>query len=163
MKDIAFIDLEASGLSPRSWPIEVGWCLVGGAPEAILVKPVPDWSLSEWSKEAEALHGVSCDTLVKKGAEPKLVCERLNAALAGRAVYSDAPDWDGFWLYRLFQAAGVKQRFTLSHLGELFRSVPPEKMDAYVSAAEKKTPRKHRAIPDVLHMRTLYELAAGAG
>lgn len=161
MNDIAFIDLEASSLSPRSWPIEVGWCLLGGAPEALLVKPAPSWGMSEWSQEAEALHGVSFATLEARGVEPRAVCEKLNAALAGVNVYSDAPDWDGFWLYRLFQAGGVRQRFSVNDLAELFRSVPRAKMDVFVNTAAERTPRRHRAIPDVLHMRTLYELAAG--
>ena len=158
-KDIAFIDLEASGLSPRSWPIEVGWCQINAVPQAILIRPCEGWSLDDWSPQAEALHGVSHDALLAGGAAAEEVCERLNIALGGKKVYSDAPDWDGFWLYRLFDAARIRQQFTLSELGLLFQSTPPEKMDAYRQEAEQKAPRKHRAIPDVLHMRTLYELA----
>lgn len=157
-KDIAFIDLEASGLSARSWPIEVGWCFLGEKPRALLIKPAKDWSLDDWNPEAEALHGVAYKTLMAKGADLKKVCEELNAALAGRQVYSDAPDWDGFWLYRLFQAAQIRQRFTLKDLGNLFHATPSEKMDAILAEAERRAPRKHRATPDVLHMRTLYEL-----
>jgi hypothetical protein len=163
LKDIAFIDLEASGLSARSWPIEVGWCFVGGAPQARLIRPAEQWSLGDWSKEAEALHGVSHQTLLKEGADPKEVCEALNATLAGKAVYSDAPDWDGFWLYRLFQAAHARQRFALKDLGGLFDYAQSEKMDEIVAKAERIAPRRHRAAPDVLHMRALYELAVSEG
>ncbi len=163
MKDIAFIDLEASGLSARSWPIEVGWCFVAGAPEARLIRPAEQWSLDDWSRDAEALHGVAHKTLLKEGGEPKQVCEALNAALADKTVYSDAPDWDGFWLYRLFQAGQVRQRFALHNLGALFDLTPPEKMDALVAEAERVAPRRHRAAPDVLHMRALYELTASQG
>ncbi|GJL91013.1 hypothetical protein [Hyphococcus sp.] len=158
-KNIAFIDLEASGLSARSWPIEVGWCFASDKPQALLIKPSADWSLDEWSPEAEALHGVSHKKIMAKGADPKLVCEKLNAALAGKEVYSDAPDWDGFWLYRLFQSAKIRQNFKLSELSALFRATPPEKMDAALSEAVRIAPRKHRAAADVVHMRTLFELA----
>lgn len=159
MNNLAFIDLEASGLSARSWPIEVGWCFAGSGPQAMLIKPPEEWSLDEWSTDAEALHGVSHKTILKKGIEPKKVCESLNAALTGKVVYSDAPDWDGFWLYRLFQAAKLRQTFKLSDLSTLFRATPPDIMDAVLLEAAQRAPRKHRAAADVVHMRTLYELA----
>lgn len=160
MKDIAFIDLEASGLSARSWPIEVGWCFANGGVHALLIKPAPEWSLNDWSAQAEALHGISHETLLKDGLEPKEACDRLNAALAGKIIYSDAPDWDGFWLYRLFQAGKKRQRFIVSDLASLLRSVPEDRIGPLVAAAELRAPRRHRAAPDVMHMRMLYELAA---
>jgi hypothetical protein len=161
LKNIAFIDLEASGLSARSWPIEVGWCFADAKPEALLIKPSADWSLDEWSPEAEALHGLSHKKIVAKGLDSKVVCEKLNAALSGRDVYSDAPDWDGFWLYRLFQAAKLRQAFKLSDLNGLFRTTPPAKLNAILHEAAQRAPRKHRAAADVVHMRTIFELAFG--
>ena len=56
----AFYDVEASGLDPRSWPVEVGWALVAGdltvTSGALLVRPEPTWA--HWSAEAERVHGV---------------------------------------------------------------------------------------------------------
>lgn len=160
LKDIAFIDLEASGLSARSWPIEVGWCFAEGAVSAMLIKPAPDWSLADWSPQAQGLHGISPEMLQQDGVSVEDACDRLNAALAGKIIYSDAPDWDGFWLYRLFQAGKKRQRFIVSDLASLLRGVPAEKIGPLVTAAELRAPRRHRAAPDVLHMRMLYELAA---
>jgi len=160
LTDIAFIDLEASGLSARSWPIEAGWCFARGKPQAMLIKPHENWSTDDWDKKAEALHGIAYDHLAKKGEAAKKVCEALNKALTGLTVYSDAPDWDGFWLYRLFDAAKIKQTFKLSDFSLLMASVPPEKLDALIDEAERRAPRRHRAIPDVEHMRALYDLAA---
>ncbi|WP_411818996.1 hypothetical protein ABFZ85_08105 [Hyphococcus formosus] len=160
MEDIAFIDLEASGLSARSWPIEVGWCFQKGKPSAKLIRPANEWSLDDWDVGAEALHGVAYDNLLSKGEALEAVCESLNTALAGKAVYSDAPDWDGFWLYRLFQAARIRQQFILRDLYSLFQSIPDDKMREYIDRVDKEAPRQHRAIPDVLHMRALYSLAA---
>ena len=126
----------------------------------MLIKPAQEWSIDDWSQEAELLHGLSLETLEREGLDPKDACERLNTALAGKIVYSDAPDWDGFWLYRLFQAARKRQRFVVSDLASLLRSVPPDKIGPLVAAAELRAPRRHRAAPDVMHMRMLYELAA---
>lgn len=160
MKDIAFIDLEASGLSARSWPIEVGWCFAAGPVQSMLIRPAPEWSLNDWSAEAQGLHGVSPETLEKDGMDVGEACDRLNAALAGKIIYSDAPDWDGFWLYRLYQAGKKRQRFIVSDLASLLRGVAPERIGPLVAAAELRAPRRHRAAPDVLHMRMLYELAS---
>ncbi|MEX6633129.1 hypothetical protein [Hyphococcus lacteus] len=160
MEEIAFIDLEASGLSARSWPIEVGWCFREGQPSAKLIRPADDWSLDDWDTGAEALHGVSYKKLLSKGDKLSDVCDVLNAELAGKAVYSDAPDWDGFWLYRLFQAARIRQQFVLRDLYSLFQTVSDDEMREFIGQVDKDAPRKHRAIPDVLHMRALHALAA---
>lgn len=160
MKDIAFIDLEASGLGARSWPIEVGWCCPGGKPRSFLIKPDADWEMDAWDLKAEQLHGVKRAALDQHGDPPEVVCAALNAALQGHIVYSDAPDWDGFWLYRLFQAGGVKQAFALSDFGEVFSMHPPEALDDLVAKAAKIAPHRHRTNDDVLHMKALYELAA---
>ncbi|WDI33215.1 hypothetical protein PUV54_08400 [Hyphococcus flavus] len=160
MKDIAFIDLEASGLGAKSWPIEAGWCFLSGNPQALLIKPHATWPLDQWDEAAFALHGVAYDDLLKAGVAIEEVCTALNEALAGKKVYSDAPDWDGFWFYRLFQAAGVRQEFVLRDFYDVFRNTPKEILKSIVEEANKNAPRAHRAVPDVLHMRALYELAA---
>ncbi len=158
MEKIAFIDLEASGLGPASWPIEVGWCFERGKPQAHLIRPAEDWKAEAWDKGAEALHGIPIDKLRKSGRTPEDVCEGLNRALAGVSVYSDAPDWDGFWLYRLYKAAGVKQVFALNDFGAIFAGAAPADKEAAIAEAARTTPHRHRACEDVLHMREVYRL-----
>jgi hypothetical protein len=160
---IAFIDLEASSLAANSWPIEVGWCFEAGAPETHLIEPFASWPRTAWDPQAEALHGVSLDELMQKGRPGAAVCHRLNAALKGAKVYSDAPDWDSFWLYRLFSTAGVRQRFSLGDLGGLLVSMAGEKLESIFAEADRTAPRRHRACEDVLHMRALYALARRRG
>lgn len=160
MADIAFIDLEASGLGAKSWPIEAGWCYTSGKPQAMLIRPDESWPLDQWDENAFALHGVPYEMLQKFGVAPEKVCQALNHALGGKIVYSDAPDWDGFWFYRLFQTAGVRQKFALCDFYDVFRSMAPEKLDEIVARANEIAPRAHRAVPDVLHMRALFELSA---
>lgn len=59
--DHIFFDIEASSLGPDSYPIEVGWVSVKPNDEivsgAMLIKPAADWT--DWSQEAEAVHGIS--------------------------------------------------------------------------------------------------------
>ncbi len=159
MQGIAFIDLEASGLGARSWPIEVGWCRPDGAPQSFLIKPAPHWEMDAWDEKAEALHGVTPAVLDQRGDMPKAICAALNAALTGLTVYSDAPDWDGFWLYRLFEAGGVKQAFVLSEFSEILCNIAPAALGGLVAQASKIAPHRHRTNDDVLHMKALYELA----
>jgi len=54
---IGFLDVEASGLGPDSFPIEIGWAILGGPAGSVLIKPAPDWSQDAWDETAEDLHG----------------------------------------------------------------------------------------------------------
>jgi len=88
---------------------------------------------------------------------------RADGLLNDRAVvYSDAPDWDGFWLYRLFAAAGVKQGFSLVNFADLFDGLGAAELQALLARASRTSPHRHRAREDVLHMRRVYELAKDA-
>ena len=159
---IAFLDLEASGLGPKSWPIEVGWGLVDGAVQSLLIRPSDDWPRDQWDTAAEALHGIKFNELTKNGRPIADVCAQLNAALAGKIVYSDAPDWDGFWLFRLFDAGGVRQEFALRDFAELLRNLVIDDIFALSVEAEKTHPHNHRAHDDVRHMHQVYKLALKA-
>ena len=162
MQKIAFIDLEASGLGPNSWPIEVGWGYPGAAPAACLIKPDEAWTLDAWSQEAEALHGITSTELIKAGESAPIVCKQLNAALKGCLVYSNAPDWDGFWLYRLFSAGKLKQEFDLLDFRLAFDALGVALTPAMFDEANKIAPHIHRAAADVSHMQAVYRLAQRA-
>jgi hypothetical protein len=159
VEKIVFIDLEASGLGPASWPIEVGWCFDGGAPETMLIRPDGEWPHEAWDDQAARLHGLAYDGLEASGLPVGEVCAHLNLTLEGAAVYSDAPDWDGFWLYRLYAAAGVRQRFSLCDFGDLLTGLPPQAVEAAVAEAKISSPHRHRAREDVLHMKKIFDLA----
>lgn len=158
MAKIAFIDLEASGLGADSWPIEVGWCFPEGDPCALLIQSAKGWKDDAWDPKAETLHGISREMLATSGEAPEKVCAALNAALEGVKVYSDAPDWDGFWLYRLYQAANMRQAFELWDFRDLFADMSPEAIQAASAKASGVAPHRHRASDDVLHMQTLYAI-----
>lgn len=160
-RKLAFIDLEASGLGAKSWPLEVGWAFAsGGAPDAILIQPDDLWPDDAWDVAAERLHGLDRDRLVREGKRARDVCHLMNEALFDADVYSDAPDWDQFWLFRLFSAGGVRQVFALKDFGRLIRPLVGGREVDLLKRAASLAPRRHRAAADALHLRTLYELAS---
>lgn len=162
MAPIVFLDLEASGLGQASWPIEAGWCFLTGKPSAMLIAPHEDWPDAAWDPAAEDLHGIDLKKLQRSGKPVGEVCNAMNEALKGARVFSDAPDWDGFWLYRLFSAAKARQQFQLCDFADLFENVSPERFRKAKEIAQKEAPHSHRAAADVLHMRLLYQRAGAA-
>lgn len=154
-EDLVFIDLEASGLSASSWPIEVGWASLNGLTASYLIKPHNSWPLSAWSETAQTLHGITLEELAQKGRDCSDVCSLINAALEGKTVYSDAPDWDSFWLMRAFRACEVKPRFFVGDFSTLFDHAPDRKT---IQKADDLSPRSHRAAADAKNLRTLYTL-----
>ncbi|MCB2111931.1 MAG: hypothetical protein R3C42_01705 [Parvularculaceae bacterium] len=156
---IAFIDFEASGLGARSWPIEIGWAFEDGAGESLLVSPAPDWSMDDWDRRAEKLHGISPKMLSDLGVSAQSACNRAVAALADCAVYSDAPDWDSFWMMRLFDAAGRKCPIRILEFSSLMPPLSQARKSDLLSQADRQAPRRHRAGEDALHLVALYRLS----
>ena len=108
------IDVEASGFGAQSYPIEVGVIKQNGERFCSLIKPQPDWQ--HWDEQAQALHGISPELLLKKGRSVNLVCRELNQFLCGQTAYSDGWVVDQPWLIKLFDAAKLSMQFTLSPL-----------------------------------------------
>jgi len=106
------IDIEASGFGSHSYPIEVGVILEDKSKYCSLIKPESNWK--HWSKEAEDVHHIDRNSLIKNGKSPLDVAKDLNEILKGKVVYSDGWVVDNPWLIRLFDAAGLKMTFTLS-------------------------------------------------
>lgn len=82
--------------------------------------------------------------------------------LRGAKVYSDAPDWDELWLYRLYKAAGMNKAFAILDFNDLFADRPPDMVRSALPLAEKLAPHCHRAGKDVLHMQALFAIVQGA-
>lgn len=102
---IVFIDFGASSLGKRGFPVEVGWAAEDGSEEAHLIRPAPGWT--EWSAEAERVHKLSLDRLLREGEPHDAVARRMVDVLSGHALYASAPSWDGQWLSKLLRAAGL--------------------------------------------------------
>lgn len=158
-ESIAFIDFEASGLIGASWPVEVGWAFVEGDPFSLLIRPDPAWPMSAWDPAAERLHGISLDRLEREGVEASRASAAIADALGGCAVYSDAPDWDAYWMMRLFAAAGRRMPFVVREFSRLMPALSNDVKAEILRAADARAPRRHRAADDARHLQTLYRLA----
>lgn len=144
--DLICIDLEASGLSQDSYPIEVAWKnSVTGADDNFLIDPasVPEWTF--WDEYAEEIHGIEPELLQQEGITAAAACARLNAALAGCRVICDAYEYDLFWLSRLFDSQGESMRFELQGLDTLLDN---EQLCRFREISSAKL-RRHRALRDV--------------
>jgi len=113
----AFIDFEASSLNLiESYPIEVGVCLPDGELHSWLVRPHPQWS--DWSENAEGIHGISRQRLQAEGLQAADIAHELNTLLPAQ-IFCDAWTFDSFWLHRLFRAAGETPQFQLESISAL--------------------------------------------
>jgi len=156
---IAFIDFEACGLIGASWPVEVGWAFIEGEPKSLLIRPDPAWPISAWDPAAERLHGISLERLEREGLEASAASAALADALRGYDVYSDAPDWDAYWMMRLFAAAGRRMPFVVREFSRLMPAIGRDAKAELLRAADARSPRRHRAADDARHLQTLYLLS----
>lgn len=108
------VDVEASGLGPGSYPIEIGLALWGEKRYCSLIKPDDRWQ--HWDSSAEELHNISRNTLNTRGKPIPVVAHELNSLLHGKTVYSDGWVVDEPWIIRLFESAGVSKQFTIYDL-----------------------------------------------
>ncbi|WP_089885365.1 hypothetical protein [Citreimonas salinaria] len=114
LKHIAFIDLEASGLRPGSWPIEIGVAWLEGRKvimHSSLICPRPGWSDDAWSEQSATVHRISRAELEEApGADH--VARWFLDLVGDRTLISDAPEHDGRWLERLL---GERREIILLH------------------------------------------------
>jgi hypothetical protein len=112
-----FIDVEASGFGPGSWPVSIAWCNNLGEIRKLLVRPHPTWT--HWDVSAEQVHGISRERLIHEGLPPDEVEARLSTDLRGALAFSDAPDFDAPWLETLYVALGKPMPFRIDHADDL--------------------------------------------
>jgi DNA polymerase III epsilon subunit-like protein len=152
-----FIDFEASSLSPKSWPIEVGIARVGGNEvivESKLIRPHPSWAMAEWHAESAAVHGISLEELA--GAEAAGdVARWLVDEVAGELLLSDAPEFDQRWCDRLLKLIGGSHDLRLTDFDQAVwwafseedgKLNPGRIPDVYSALSDRRT--KHRAGDD---------------
>jgi len=164
-----FYDCEASGL--EGYPIEVGWAFTDPGTGALvsesqLIKPPEEWPVKEsWDRAAERLHGIALDQLRREGRPVWEVARRMNTALSGLELFSDAPQ-DEAWLRLLFDAAGFEPTFTIRRKDarvEISQAAADCGLDeaAYACAkalATEMAPRRHRAEADARHLALLWNI-----
>lgn len=137
------VDVEASGLQPESYPIEIAWYdYETGEFDSFLVKPANYWTY--WDPAAEAIHGIKQETLMADGISVFEASERLLKGLKGRKIYSDAVHFDAMWIDALLEASGET---TIIPFGSVYELVPDRN---YALLGEKLSlsDRPHRALDD---------------
>ncbi len=168
---IHFIDFEASGLGPDSYPIQVGWCDASGRGEEFLIRPETDWTY--WDYNAEAVHGLTQGDLEINGRPAEEVARRLAQVVGNCATYSDAPGFDRNWLDILLGAGGIQAHVWLTDISEayirasnlIYDDLVDEGVDretgygdrarrqreiiaAAIAEEDARGPRRHRALAD---------------
>lgn len=142
-----FLDFEASGLHPDSYPIEVGICY-GRKSYSALIRPVSYWEY--WSHDAQDIHGISREELQSKGKDVETVANDLNRLFAGKVIWADS-NYDNMWMETLFEAAKVEQRFVV---GNLFGFVPKDDAKPFMFLPETVV---HRALKDARDIRAVWK------
>ncbi|WP_409322646.1 hypothetical protein [Pseudomonas putida] len=107
-----FVDFEASGIAPDSYPIEVAVVHPDGEYQC-LIQPARYWDY--WSYDAQDMHGLSREELVSNGLPPLKVAQVMNTLFDGHILCSDNPT-DCFWLDVLYEAAGIEPTFSVRPL-----------------------------------------------
>lgn len=156
MGDVYFIDVEASGLGPESWPIEVGLAWIEGdavVSDSRLIQPHPTWSRSAWSPESAAVHGITWETLEGEGRPVAEVADWLIATARGHVV-SDAVAFDERWIGTLFHAAGIdgEPEFVAFNTFVRARLGAPDAVKAFLD----DTRAPHRAAGDAARLAQAY-------
>lgn len=145
------VDFEASGLNQDSWPVEIGWAVIGDYcvldSGSTIVRPELDWNHKGWDPEAEKLHGMSLASIVREGMSAADAWHTFHAKLDGvDTIFCDAPMYDRFWCRRLARAAKCEDEMpALQHFCTLFHD-----MSAALRAWTKecRNSKKHRAQAD---------------
>lgn len=150
IENYATLDFEASSLSPVSWPIEIGisWLRDGQVQTwSSLIRPAPEWDITDWSAESAAVHGIGHDALFDAPVASVVVSDFF-INLAGKVLMSDAPEFEAHWLARLLTAAGCDDVPNIADYHDVsFQKFTGLALDMlYESLARHPAP--HRAGPD---------------
>ncbi len=150
-KDIIIIDCEASGLNKESYPIEVGVSFKEDS-FGFLIKPHKTWNY--WSMSAENIHNIKKEDLFKNGLSCYEAANFLNNQLRGLTLFSDAVDFENFWINKLFEITQCEKLFDIESIYELSFDY-----NYYKKIKEKmsNTMITHRAENDANIIRTAIE------
>jgi hypothetical protein len=157
---IAFLDIEASGIHPDSWPVEIGWALpFGGELNGdVLIRPMPEWT--HWSMLAERhFHKISRATLERDGLPPGEALSRIEGALYGCEVYVEDVEEDRVWFNRLVAATGRETTLRLQDARAMFEAQALRRRHSLADIRRHvaaRFPHRHRAQADARQMAEIW-------
>jgi hypothetical protein len=152
-----FIDIEASDWPHLGgYPVEIGWASAAGS-GGFLIRPHETWLA--WSSKSEATHGIARETLLTDGVPCHEAVERLETAIGGQVVYSDAVAFDSEWLGALYGVVEAESTWTLHDANEFLEAAAKDSgvsLGEAVRLAETVAPHRHRAQPDAEHAAAIW-------
>jgi hypothetical protein len=164
-RPLVVLDVEASGLPPGTFPIEVGITYVEtGETRTWLIRPTAEWRSWRWDPEAEKIHGISREYLEQNGTDTSQVYSGLLAAIASHEVLTDSRT-DDTWLLALARSCGEQdvgfRTWSVWNIVELLAECDEETIVSTMDAAEKAFPVRNRAGPDSAHWAHVIRSLAG--
>jgi hypothetical protein len=142
------LDIEASGLSEESYPIQLA-LLDSDTGDSLMfyIKPAEDWI--HWDETAQDIHNITKHLLDNVGIDVDDAVKRIIEFMTDKGentMYCDAPNYDGFWLSRLFDAAyPVEVHYRVDHVISICDS--KEEADQILDIMSKQD-RPHDALED---------------
>lgn len=159
VREVRFIDFEATGLDEASRPIEVAWSQPDGAIESHLInEPGIDWDDGE-VREAMAMHGITPAMLEQQGRPARWVVGRMRKVLRPGVLYSDGPSLDADWLAKLFAMVGESgEPYEVRSINELsaISRLDDAAFGELRMRAQRQVGSTHRAAADVASLVVLY-------
>lgn len=153
--ELVFVDLEASGLGPETWPIEIGLaCILADGTvhsEASLIRPDPTWREDKWAATSAAVHGIPRQALDDAPSAPEVAQWAMDWIGSRRAV-SDAAEFDGLWLGRLLTTLDPAPRLPWIDFDQVVASSFDRRGINRVYRALDLLPAPHRAGPDAMRL-----------
>lgn len=162
--NLVFLDFEASGLEPGSWPIEIGLAQIrdedGVSINSCLICPHKTWPESLWSPASAQVHGISRAEL--NGAfSAEVIAADFLELLIGKVIVSDAPEFDQRWLDMLAELLEPMPHFVVRDFDWV---IAPFGFAGVKRAYETldALPSRHRAGDDAARLAQAWLAAASA-
>lgn len=114
MTELNIIDFEASSLSGRSYPIQVGVVMNDGREYMAYIKPISKWI--DWNPLSEKIHNISRDYIESYGEEAINVAHELNNLIGTDTVFCDGGVYDFHWCNALYNGVNIKRTWSIESI-----------------------------------------------
>jgi len=154
------VDCEASGLHPESYPIQVAWIDVNTKEtDTFYIKPHDTWL--HWDYNAEDIHNIPRELLKDIGLPVSEAAQRFLDATNDKdcMVYSDAPNFESFWLGRLLHTANALFETGAIQVTYVLELLETRQQKREMSRIMGSQDRPHDALDDCRMILAAYEQA----
>jgi len=166
-----FLDVEASSLGKKSYPIEIAWSDNFGSIESHLINPYCVAGWDDWSFSSQHIHEITLKRCREGGVIPRLICDRMSESIQSReAIFADGGEFDTNWVNVVFAEGSDlghpefqvlhSDLVMLPHLLKIERDTRKCRRiyEDLKTEARKSVGGRHRAEVDVEYLLELYRL-----